>query len=146
MAAAWATGLCMTCGGVCCALSAPVHQLLCTAGPRCPSWPTHVAVAAVCLTPTTLCVLLLQALWLLGVLGALYVASQQPGQPLPLVVAAQPWTIWFVGPAAAAVTGVAIKEGEWSVLVLDCKPARCGRGSASTCKLLMGVLRMMQCL
>jgi uncharacterized integral membrane protein len=54
----------------------------------------------------------LQVLWLLGVLGALYVASQQPEQPLPLTIAQQPWTIWFVGPAAAAVTGVAIKEGE----------------------------------
>lgn len=53
----------------------------------------------------------LQVLWLLGVLGAVYVASQQPEQPLPLLIAQQPWTIWFVGPAAAAVTGVAIKEG-----------------------------------
>jgi uncharacterized integral membrane protein len=47
----------------------------------------------------------LQALWLLGVLGAVYVVSQQPDQPLPLLIAQQPWTIWFVGPAAAAVTG-----------------------------------------
>lgn len=44
-------------------------------------------------------------LWLLGVLGAVYVASQQPEQPLALTIAQQPWTIWFVGPAAAAVTG-----------------------------------------
>jgi uncharacterized integral membrane protein len=46
-----------------------------------------------------------QVLWLAGVLGAVYVASQQPDQPLPLLIAQQPWTVWFVGPAAAAVTG-----------------------------------------
>lgn len=56
------------------------------------------------LTPT-LFTTHVQVLWLLGVLGALYVASQQPELPLPLVVAQQPWSIWFVGPAAAAVTG-----------------------------------------
>lgn len=49
----------------------------------------------------------LQVLWLLGVLGGLYVATQQPDQPLPLLIEQQPWTIWFVGPAAAAVTGIA---------------------------------------
>lgn len=47
----------------------------------------------------------LQVLWLLGVVGALYVTSQHPEQALPLTVAAEPWTIWCVGPAAAAVTG-----------------------------------------
>lgn len=50
----------------------------------------------------------LQALWLLGTVGALYLATQHPEQPLPLFVAQQPWATWLVGPAAAAVTGVSL--------------------------------------
>eukprot|EP00879_Flechtneria_rotunda_P018631 GHRR01019552.1.p1 GENE.GHRR01019552.1~~GHRR01019552.1.p1 ORF type:complete len:239 (+),score=80.45 GHRR01019552.1:283-999(+) len=53
----------------------------------------------------------IQVLWALGVLGGCYLAITHPEQPLPLLVAHQPWSVWFVGPAAAAVTGVAIKEG-----------------------------------
>lgn len=53
----------------------------------------------------------LQALWALGVAGAGYLLLSHPEQPLPLLVAQQPWSVWLVGPAAAAVTGVAIKEG-----------------------------------
>jgi uncharacterized integral membrane protein len=46
-----------------------------------------------------------QALWALGVAGAGYLLLAHPEQPLPLLVAQQPWSVWLVGPAAAAVTG-----------------------------------------
>jgi uncharacterized integral membrane protein len=48
-----------------------------------------------------------QALWALGVAGALYLLLAHPELPLPLLVAQQPWAVWLVGPAAAAVTGEA---------------------------------------
>lgn len=47
----------------------------------------------------------LQLLLGLGVAGGLYLSVSHPEVPLPLFVAEHPWSVWFVGPAAAAVTG-----------------------------------------
>lgn len=46
-----------------------------------------------------------QLLGLAGAAGAAWLALSHGEQPLPLQVVAQPWTVWLVGPAAAAVTG-----------------------------------------
>eukprot|EP00775_Hariotina_reticulata_P003092 gene3092-3371_t len=53
----------------------------------------------------------IQGLWLLGVIGGSYLVLTHPEQPLPLLVAENAWATFLVGPVAAAVTGVAIKEG-----------------------------------
>jgi uncharacterized integral membrane protein len=54
--------------------------------------------------------LLLQAFWALGVVGGIYVAATNEG-PLPDYVLANPSSVWLIGPAFAALTGVAVKEG-----------------------------------
>jgi Uncharacterized integral membrane protein (DUF2301) len=48
----------------------------------------------------------LQALSALGVAGGTWLALAHPDTPLPLLVAQQSWTMWLLGPAAAAVTGM----------------------------------------
>lgn len=54
--------------------------------------------------------LLLQAFWALGVVGGIYLAATNEG-PLPEYVFANPSSVWLIGPAFAALTGVAVKEG-----------------------------------
>jgi uncharacterized integral membrane protein len=46
-----------------------------------------------------------------GTVGAAALAATHPGTGLPALVAASPAAVWAVGPAAAAATGLAIKEG-----------------------------------
>lgn len=53
---------------------------------------------------------LLQAMLGAGAAGAAYLAWHNPGVPLPAVVAEDPGTVWLVGPAFAALTGVCFKE------------------------------------
>lgn len=53
----------------------------------------------------------LLALFGAGVAGAAFLTLSHPGEALPAVVAAHPSSVWAVGPAAAALTGLAIKEG-----------------------------------
>jgi hypothetical protein len=36
-----------------------------------------------------------QALWALGVTGALYLLLAHPELPLPLLMAQQPWSVWM---------------------------------------------------
>lgn len=76
-------------------------------------------------------VLVPQVLWLAGVLGAVYVASQQPDQPLPLLIAQQPWTVWFVGPAAAAVTGALVISCGAGTACHDTPHTECRGGNSS---------------
>ena len=52
----------------------------------------------------------LQILFGLGAVGGAYIMVTQDAA-LPSFVAEHPWATWFIGPAFAAVTGVAIKEG-----------------------------------
>lgn len=61
----------------------------------------------------------LQALWALGVLGAVYLALTHSDQPLPLLVAQQPWATWFVGPVAAAATGRLCSALGFRVLIVS---------------------------
>lgn len=53
----------------------------------------------------------LLGLWGAGAVGGAALALAHPGMPLPLVIASTPPAVWAVGPLAAALTGVAIKEG-----------------------------------
>ena len=52
----------------------------------------------------------MQALFLAGVAGGAWIAATQQGD-LVSYVAAHPQATLFVGPAFAAVTGIAVKEG-----------------------------------
>uniref|UniRef100_A0A7S0RZ94 Uncharacterized protein n=1 Tax=Chlamydomonas leiostraca TaxID=1034604 RepID=A0A7S0RZ94_9CHLO len=52
----------------------------------------------------------LQALWLAGTLGAVYLMLTQDA-PAALFVAENRWAVWLVGPLFASLTGVAFKEG-----------------------------------
>lgn len=53
----------------------------------------------------------LLGLFAAGAAGAAFMALSHPGEALPAVIAATPASVWAVGPAAAALTGLAIKEG-----------------------------------
>jgi uncharacterized integral membrane protein len=53
---------------------------------------------------------LLQVLFALGVLAEMWIGITQSA-PIITYVADNPWSTLIVGPAFAAVTGVAIKEG-----------------------------------
>jgi uncharacterized integral membrane protein len=53
----------------------------------------------------------LLGLWAAGAVGAGVLAASHPGTALPSIVAGTPSSMWAVGPALAAVTGLAIKEG-----------------------------------
>jgi uncharacterized integral membrane protein len=77
------------------------------------------------LLPLLLLPLRTQALWALGVVGAGYLLLSHPELPLPLLVAQQPWSVWLVGPAAAAVTGGATGDAACLLAcLLACFPAR----------------------
>lgn len=54
--------------------------------------------------------IMLQVLFALGVLGELWLGATQNGA-VTTFVAEHPWSTVLIGPAFAAVTGVAIKEG-----------------------------------
>jgi len=53
----------------------------------------------------------LLGLWAAGAVGGAVLAATHPGTPLVSLIAATPGSILAVGPLAAALTGVAIKEG-----------------------------------
>lgn len=53
----------------------------------------------------------LQLLWGAGSLGALYLFAMHGDEGLLRFSASEPWTMWLEGPAFAAVTGLAFKEG-----------------------------------
>jgi uncharacterized integral membrane protein len=53
----------------------------------------------------------LQALFLLGVLGSIYLNFREDCTSIPSYLAAHPYGVWFVGPIFASITGVGFKEG-----------------------------------
>lgn len=100
----------------------------------------------------------IQGMWLLGVVGALYLATTQDAS-VPVSVVQNPGYVWLVGPFFAAMTGLAIKEGlcygkaEAALLTLLIPATLLGHLShtlpldvlhfaVTTCAVLFGVLAM----
>lgn len=100
----------------------------------------------------------IQALWLLGVMGAVYLAATQDAS-VPVSVVQNPGYVWLVGPFFASMTGLAIKEGlcygkaEAALLTLlipttllghlsHTFPLDLSHYSMTACALLFGVLAM----
>ncbi|CAG9466273.1 unnamed protein product [Pedinophyceae sp. YPF-701] len=75
----------------------------------------------------------IQVMCLAGLAGGAYLAATHEGHVVDFV-ASHPWGVWFVGPAFAAFTGVALKEG------FCYGKAECGALTLLTPVLLLGHL------